>query len=216
MIQARRFIYVDPGINGTFKQRPTDGSKEVFRARRPCWCRTSFKASSTAFAVGAGVVWGHDLGGAGTVGIPSLAFAVGVYLAAFPLPSPLHGRRDGALAGGPRPTPATEPFASECGGALTAESDSSPGVLLASGYIAGGAIAGIVIAFMAGVWSAADTALTHWAETHNPFYGGPNADGLALIPFVALTVLLYGSGAVGQIQRPPLNYCLGRWPIRAW
>ena len=33
---------------------------------------------------------------------------------------------------------------------LTAEGDKSPGVLLASGYIAGGAIAGIVIAFMAG------------------------------------------------------------------
>ncbi len=34
---------------------------------------------------------------------------------------------------------------------LAAEGDKSPGVLMASGYIAGGAIAGIVIAFMAGV-----------------------------------------------------------------
>jgi uncharacterized oligopeptide transporter (OPT) family protein len=32
---------------------------------------------------------------------------------------------------------------------LVAEGDKSPGVLLASGYIAGGAIAGILIAFMA-------------------------------------------------------------------
>lgn len=34
---------------------------------------------------------------------------------------------------------------------LTAEGDRSPGVLLASGYIAGGALAGIVIAFMQGL-----------------------------------------------------------------
>ena len=34
---------------------------------------------------------------------------------------------------------------------LTAEGDKSPAVLMASGYIAGGAIAGIIIAFMAGV-----------------------------------------------------------------
>jgi xanthine/uracil permease len=81
---------------------------------------------------------------------------------------------------------------------LSAESDRSPGVLLASGYIAGGAIAGIVIAFMAGVWSKADSALTHWAETSNPFYAGANADLLALIPFVALAVFLYAVGRSRQ------------------
>jgi len=68
---------------------------------------------------------------------------------------------------------------------LTAEGDKSPGVLLASGYIAGGAIAGIIIAFMMGVFTKADAATTKWAEAHNPFYDGPNADWLALIPFVA-------------------------------
>jgi hypothetical protein len=72
-----------------------------------------------------------------------------------------------------------------------AESDRSPGVLLASGYIAGGAIAGIVIAFMAGVLTDIDTAITKWAEAHNPFYAGANADWLALIPFAALTLLLF-------------------------
>jgi hypothetical protein len=77
---------------------------------------------------------------------------------------------------------------------LAAESDSSPGVLLASGYIAGGAIAGIVIAFMAGVLSQADANVTRWAEAHNPFYAGPSADLLALIPFIALSALLYLAG----------------------
>ena len=40
---------------------------------------------------------------------------------------------------------------------LAAESDKSPGVLLASGYIAGGAIAGIVIAFVQGVTTRLDS-----------------------------------------------------------
>jgi hypothetical protein len=74
---------------------------------------------------------------------------------------------------------------------LSAESDKSPGVLLASGYIAGGAIAGIVIAFMAGVLTARDTAITNWAKLHNPFYAGAHSDLLALIPFVLLAGLLY-------------------------
>ena len=72
-----------------------------------------------------------------------------------------------------------------------AESDKSPGVLLASGYIAGGAIAGIVIAFLAGLLERADVFLTNWAQAHNPFYSGPHADALALIPFVLLTGFLY-------------------------
>jgi hypothetical protein len=63
--------------------------------------------------------------------------------------------------------------------------------LLASGYIAGGAIAGIVIAFIAGALPRADAALTDWAEKYNPFFAGANADWLALLPFVALTCFLY-------------------------
>ncbi len=77
---------------------------------------------------------------------------------------------------------------------LAAESDKSPGVLLASGYIAGGAIAGIVIAFMAGVLTDQDAAITRWAEASNPFYAGAHSDWLALIPFVGLAGLLYYMG----------------------
>jgi hypothetical protein len=77
---------------------------------------------------------------------------------------------------------------------LVAEGDKSAGVLLASGYIAGGAIAGIVIAFMAGVLDRVDHALTSWAAEHNPFFAGPHADWLSLIPFAAVTLLLYGVG----------------------
>ena len=62
---------------------------------------------------------------------------------------------------------------------------------MASGYIAGGAIAGILIAFMAGVLGNLDAMLTNWAEAFNPFFAGPNADWLALLPFVALAGFLY-------------------------
>jgi hypothetical protein len=76
---------------------------------------------------------------------------------------------------------------------LTAEGDKSPGVLLASGYIAGGALAGIVIAFMAGWPSVAPISkkIEEWSRANNPFFNGANADLLALIPFVILCVLLY-------------------------
>ena len=57
---------------------------------------------------------------------------------------------------------------------LVAEGDRSPGVLMASGYIAGGAIAGILIAFMAGVLTNVDKNLTDWAKLHNPFFEGGN------------------------------------------
>jgi uncharacterized oligopeptide transporter (OPT) family protein len=77
---------------------------------------------------------------------------------------------------------------------LVAESDRSPGVLLASGYIAGGAIAGILIAFIQGGLGKVDARITGWAESHNPFYSGVNSDLLAMIPFVLLTaVLLLGA-----------------------
>jgi hypothetical protein len=74
---------------------------------------------------------------------------------------------------------------------LVAESDKSPGVLLASGYIAGGAIAGIIIAFIAGALERTDAAITQWAESSNPFFAGTNSDWLALLPFAALTLFLY-------------------------
>ena len=72
-----------------------------------------------------------------------------------------------------------------------AESDKSPGVLLASGYIAGGAIAGIVIAILAGVVSEFDAIVTKWSTANNPFYAGPNADLLALIPFALIAGFLF-------------------------
>ena len=76
---------------------------------------------------------------------------------------------------------------------LTAEGDKSSGVLLASGYIAGGAITGIVIAAkeMVGPLAAIGQRIEQWQTAHNPFVSGPYADLLALIPFLIISLLLY-------------------------
>ena len=83
---------------------------------------------------------------------------------------------------------------------LVAESDKSPGVLLSSGYIAGGAIAGIVIAFLAGFLEPVDKRFNLWAENHNPFFAGPSADLLSLLPFLVLCLILYRVGLAGVKQ----------------
>jgi hypothetical protein len=121
--------------------------------------------------------------------VPSLAFAVGVYL---PLSSstPL-------FIGGMvrwladlyvRKKHRGKDLSEE---QLVAEGDKSPGVLLASGYIAGGAIAGILIAFMAGVTADFTDRITRWSTVNNPFFEGPSSDLLSMIPYALLTLMLY-------------------------
>ena len=124
-------------------------------------------------------------------GIPSLAFAVGVYL---PLSSSspiwiggiIRWLVDRYLRVKFRHKNLSEIE-------LTAEGDKSPGVLLASGYIAGGALAGIVIAIMNGVPSLVETSkrIEDWSAAYNPFFNGPHSDMLAMVPFLVLCALLY-------------------------
>jgi len=125
-------------------------------------------------------------------GIPSLAFAVGVYL---PLSSSspifIGGLIRALVDLYVRKKNKGRNLSEE---ELTAEGDKSPGVLLASGYIAGGAIAGIIIAFMAGVLGDVNRTLEEWATAHNPFFAGPLSDVLSLIPFIAISVLLWAVG----------------------
>jgi len=191
---------VDPGINGTFKTRP-DGT-EVRKFDAP-------KATLMSYII-KGMLdrklpWGLVLFGVMIAvvlelcGVSSLAFAVGAYL---PISSSapifvgglVRWLVDQRMRRALRRHKLDE-------ATLAAESDKSPGVLLASGYIAGGAIAGIVIAFVAGVLGDLDARITRWAEASNPFFAGPNADWLALIPFVALAGFLYVTGR--QMQQTP-------------
>jgi len=189
---TRRAVWlVDPGINGAFDTRP-DGSK-VKKFDAP-------KATLMSYII-QGILerklpWELVLFGALIAlvlelsHIPSLAFAVGVYL---PISSSTP-----ILIGGlvrwwvDRKRARVRRHVSE--EELAAESDRSPGVLMASGYIAGGAIAGILIAFLAGVFDRVDATLTSWASEHNPFYAGAHADALALLPFSLIVLLLLRAG----------------------
>jgi putative OPT family oligopeptide transporter len=189
--------YVDPGINGTFNTR-LDGTQAVkYQAPKAVLMSYIIKGILDAKLPWALVLFGVMIAIVLELsGIPSLAFAVGVYL---PISSsaPLFvGGLIRWLVDRARRQELLKLKLSE--EQIVAEGDKSPGVLLASGYIAGGAIAGIIIAFMAGILSRADAAITHWAETYNPLFAGAHCNWLALLPFVALAALLYavGRGAV--------------------
>jgi hypothetical protein len=74
---------------------------------------------------------------------------------------------------------------------LVAEGDKSNGVLLSSGYIAGGTLAGVIFAFMNIPLKDKLDHFETWATANNPLFEGPWSDVLAMIPFLLLTVLLY-------------------------
>jgi putative OPT family oligopeptide transporter len=183
----------DPGINGIHKTRP-DGS-QVTKYDAP-------KATLMSYII-KGILnrqlpWGLVLLGVmisivlEMSGIPSLAFAVGVYL---PLSSSspifiggmIRWLVDKYLRKKLKHKNLTEDQ-------LVAETDKSPGVLMASGYIAGGALAAIVIAILQGVprqgLANFNRAVEDWSTHHNPFFGGGNADLLSMVPFLILMILL--------------------------
>jgi uncharacterized oligopeptide transporter (OPT) family protein len=185
---------VDPGINGTHKVIPGT-TNEVSKFDAP-------KATLMSYII-KGVLdrklpWGLVLLGVMIAivlemsGIPSLAFAVGVYL---PLSSSapifIGGLIRYLVDRRLRKKLAHKNLTED---QLVAEGDKSPGVLMASGYIAGGAIAGIVIAFMAGFLTDTTRGIEAWSKANNPLYEGPGANMLSLIPFALLAFLLYAVG----------------------
>jgi len=185
----------DPGINGTHKIRPDGTTVTKFDAPKAVLMSYIIKG-----ILNHKLPWGLVMLGVMIAivlemsGIPSLAFAVGVYL---PLSSSspifiggvIRWLVDKYIAKKFKDDNLTEEQ-------LVAEGDKSAGVLMASGYIAGGALAGIVVAFIAGVPRFGDfnASIEKWAGANNPFFTGPNADLLSLIPFVVLMVLLYLAG----------------------
>ena len=76
---------------------------------------------------------------------------------------------------------------------IVAETDKSHGVLMASGYIAGAAVAGILFAIFAFLpaLEALSQSSNAWSKAHNPFFEGANAWWLGLVPFIILCVVLY-------------------------
>ncbi len=187
---------VDPGINGTHKIRPDGSSVTKFDAPKATLMSYIIKGILSRKLPWALVLLGVMIAIVLEMsGIPSLAFAVGVYL---PLASssPIFiGGMIRLLVDRYLRVKFRHKNLSEI--ELTAEGDKSPGVLLASGYIAGGAITGIVIAAkeLLPEWVPAvakiDRRIQDWQMAHNPFLNGGYSDLLALIPFIVLCALLY-------------------------
>ena len=200
--EAGRAVWlVDPGINGAYNKRPDGTAVHKFDAP---------KATLMSYII-RGILdrhlpWGLVLFGVMIAvvlelsGIPSLAFAVGVYLPLSSSSPILIGGMVRWLVDRAKRNELAHKQLSE--DQLVAEGDKSPGVLMASGYIAGGAIAGIGIAFLAGAMEKQDSALQQWAETMNPFYGGAHANILSVIPFVVLTGLLLLVGREKMLAGP--------------
>jgi putative OPT family oligopeptide transporter len=183
---------VDPGINGTHRVRPDGSAVQKFDAPKATLMSyiikgiLSHKLPWALVLLGAMIAVVLEMSG-----IPSLAFAVGVYL-------PLASSSPIFIGGMVRwlvdrylKVKFRHKNLSEM--ELTAEGDKSPGVLLASGYIAGGAITGILIAAkeIVGPLAVIGHRIEQWQTAHNPFLSGPYANLLALIPFFLICVVLY-------------------------
>ncbi len=184
---------VDPGINGSHTKRPDGTEVRKFDAPKATLMSYIIKGILDRKLPWALVLFGVMIAIVLELcGVSSLAFAVGVYLPiASSAPIFIGGLIRWLVDAGMRRRLRDHKLTEE---ELTAEGDKSPGVLLASGYIAGGAIAGIIIAFIAGALGNVDAAITRWASAHNPFYLGQHANWLSLIPFLALVLLLYLAG----------------------
>ncbi|MGI8482622.1 MAG: OPT/YSL family transporter, partial [Chthoniobacterales bacterium] len=180
----------DPGINGIYEKRPDGSSVQKFTAPKATLMSYIIKGILSGQLPWALVLLGVfiavvlELSGAA-----ALAFAVGVYLPISTSAPIFVGGMvrfvvDKYLRRKHAKSNMTEVE-------LLAEGDKSPGVLLSSGYIAGGTRAGVIFAFMNIPLKDRLDQFEKWATANNPFFEGPYADLLGLIPFIILTVLLY-------------------------
>ncbi len=180
---------IDPGINGSITER--DGA-DVTKYAAP-------KATLMSYII-KGILsqelpWGLVLLGVmiavtlELAGIPSLAFAVGLYLP-IAISAPIF------VGGMVRWGVDKELYKRFRDRKMTdeekiAETDKSPGILLASGYIAGGALAGIIVAFSAEFLAETVANIETWSEASNPFF---SSNLLALVPFAIMVAVLYFVG----------------------
>ncbi len=112
-------------------------------------------------------------------GVASLPFAVGVYL---PISTSVP-----IFAGG-----VVRWLVDRSRGASADEADFSPGTLLSSGYIAGGAIAGLCAAFVAGI------GMESKFDLSNVFAAFSASNWSGMLAFGALAAMLYSTAVRGQ------------------
>ena len=207
--QGTPVYLADPGINGIYDKLPgTNQGIVKFTAPKATLMSYIIKG-----ILSGQLPWGLVLLGVMTAivlelsGIPSLAFAVGMYL---PLSASSPIFVGGMVRWGVdrflRKKPENLALTEE---EMAAKTDQSAGVLLASGYIAGATLAGVIYSFLnlsEGI-SAKLTGYEAWATKNNPFFEGRYSDLLGLIPLLILTVGLYLVGR--EILLKPKRYVQG-------
>lgn len=201
-MQGKPAYLVDPGINGTIKEvqtgidengDPVMQSVEKYRAPKATLMSYIIQGILSQQLPWALVILGVMISVTlEFCGISSLAFAVGLYLP-ISASSPIFF---GGMVRWGVDRYLKRKFADK---GLTeeefiAETDKSSGVLLASGYIAGGALAGILVALSAVYFGGLTSYFSSIAEAGNPFFAGDYSDILAMIPFIALAIFLYYVG----------------------
>ena len=204
--QGQPVYLADPGINGIYEKVPgTNNTVAKFTAPKATLMSYIIKG-----ILSRELPWGLVLLGVMITivlelsGVPSLAFAVGVYLpistsAPIFVGGMVRWLVDLYLRKKPENLKLTEEQ-------MAAETDKSPGVLLASGYIAGATLAGVIYAFL----NLKESIVTwlkgfeDWATHSNPFFEGPNSDVLGMIPFLLLTILLYLVGRELVLKPGPI------------
>lgn len=193
--QGKPVYLVDPAINGAVKE-DTHGNK-LTRYDAP---KATLMSYIIKGVLGQDLPWGLVLLGAmiaimlEIVGVPSLAFAVGLYLPiATSAPIFVGGVIRKMVDVYLKRKLAAKKLTEE---EIVAETDKSHGVLMASGYIAGAAVAGILFAIFAFLpaLEAISQASNSWAKASNPFFDGEQAWWLGLVPFLVICIVLYFVG----------------------
>jgi hypothetical protein len=190
--QGRIQYYVDPAINGRLTERD-DGTKVDKKFDAP-------KAHLMAIIID-GILrktlpWGLVIVGVliavtlELAGVPSLPFAVGVYL---PIQTSVPIFCGGMLRW------LVERRARQSG---ATESDSSPGVLLSSGYIAGGTIAGVLSSLLAFAPVKFNEGINLGSQLPKVWQA---ANWPAVVAFSALAVFLLLVGLGKALNTPPAN-----------
>lgn len=190
--QGQPVYLVDPAINGVVKE--DENGNKLTRYDAP---KATLMSYIIKGVLGQDLPWGLVLIGAmiaimlEIVGVPSLAFAVGLYLPiATSAPIFVGGVIRKIVDVYLKRKLATKNLTEE---ELIAETDKSHGVLMASGYIAGAAVAGILFAIFAFLpaLNAIQKASAAWSKENNPFFEGDQAWWLGLVPFLVICIILY-------------------------
>ena len=180
---------VDPGINGRVKTLD-DGKTTVTKYDAP---KASLMALIIDGIMAETLPWGLVIIGAAIAivlhlaGVPALAFSVGVYL-------PLSTTTPIFIGG------LVRLLVDRYRGSRSGDSDSSPAVLLSSGYIAGGTVAGTLIAFLAFVPGAIE--FLNISRFLPAAYNASQLPAVIALAGLAILLAMVGMGRLLNVPEP--------------